>query len=114
MRDEAVFVKALGFDLISDEVQFAENPEPLCPCVLVVDVSTSMLGEKIGHLNAGIATFAEQLRADPLASLRVEVAIITFGARAEVAEDFVPANRFAAPTLKADGTTAMSKAYALR
>ena len=29
-------------ELIPDEIQFAENPEPRCPCVLLVDVSSSM------------------------------------------------------------------------
>ena len=95
-------------DLIPDEIQFAENPEPRCPCVLVVDVSTSMLGERMDELNAGIATFSQELNGDPLASLRTEVAIVTFGVLAEVAQDFVTVDRFEAPTLVANGTTSMS------
>jgi len=95
-------------DLIPDEIQFAENPEPRCPCVLVVDVSTSMLGERMDELNAGIATFSRELKGDDLASLRTEVAIVTFGVSAEVAQDFVTADRFEAPTLVANGTTSMS------
>ena len=95
-------------ELIPDEIQFAENPEPRCPCVLVVDVSSSMYGKPIDALNEGLARFTEELNNDPLASLRVEVAIITFGSTAEVAQDFVTADQFEAPTLVANGITMMS------
>ena len=67
-----------------------------------------MYGEPIGELNEGLAVFADELKKDPLASLRVEVAIITFGSTAEVAQDFITADQFQAPTLVANGTTKMS------
>lgn len=95
-------------ELIPDEIQFAENPEPRCPCILLVDVSTSMYGEPIEALNEGLVRFKEELNKDQLASLRVEVAVITFGSAAEVARDFVTADQFEAPTLVANGTTMMS------
>lgn len=95
-------------ELIPDEIQFAENPEPRCPCVLLVDVSSSMYGEKMNQLNSGIATFAQELKADQLASLRTEVAIVTFGSGAEMPQDFVTADQFSPPTLVANGTTEMS------
>ena len=95
-------------ELIPDEIQFAENPEPRCPCVLVVDVSSSMFGAKMKQLNSGIATFAQELKADQLASLRTEVAIVTFGNSAEMPQDFVTADQFDPPTLMANGTTEMS------
>jgi len=40
-----------------DAIEFAENPEPRCPCVLLLDTSGSMSGEKIASLNAGLQTF---------------------------------------------------------
>ena len=95
-------------ELIPDEIQFAENPEPRCPCVLVVDVSSSMYGEPMDQLNNGIATFARELKADRLASLRTEVAIVTFGSGAELVQDFVTADRFEPPTLVALGETMIS------
>ena len=95
-------------ELIPDEVQFAENPEPRCPCVLVVDVSSSMYGDPIDALNRGLAQFGTELKNDPLASLRVEVAIVTFGDGAEVRRDFVTADRFEAPILYANGLTEMA------
>ena len=95
-------------ELIPDDIQFAENPEPRCPCVLVVDVSSSMYGAKMDQLNGGIVTFAQELKADQLASLRTEVAIVTFGSGAEMPQDFVTADRFSPPTLVANGVTEMS------
>lgn len=95
-------------ELIPDEIQFAENPEPRCPCVLVVDVSSSMYGPKMDQLNNGIATFAQELKADQLASLRTEVAIVTFGSGSEMPQDFVTADQFNPPTLVANGVTEMS------
>ena len=89
-------------ELVPDEIQFAENPEPRCPCVLVVDVSSSMEGDKVEQLNDGIATFAQELRTDLLASLRTEVAIVTFKGVAELAQDFVTADQFHPQRLNAD------------
>lgn len=58
---------------------FAENPEPRCPCVLLLDTSGSMGGMPIAELNEGVRTFRNELLADPLATKRVEVAMVTFG-----------------------------------
>ncbi len=33
---------------------FAENPEPGVPCVLILDVSGSMMGKPISELNEGL------------------------------------------------------------
>ena len=38
---------------------FASNPEPRCPCILLLDVSGSMNGRPINELNAGLVTFRE-------------------------------------------------------
>ncbi len=37
---------------------FASNPEPRCPCILLLDVSGSMSGRPINELNAGWLPFA--------------------------------------------------------
>ena len=40
---------------------FAENPEPRCPCILLLDTSGSMTGSPINELNNGIVTFKDEL-----------------------------------------------------
>ena len=95
-------------DLMPDEIRFAENPEPRCPCVLLIDVSNSMDGDRIEQLNNGIATFARELKADRLASLRTEVSMVTFGNSAETAQDFVTADRFEPQPLYADQGAAVT------
>jgi uncharacterized protein YegL len=91
-------------------VEFAENPEPRVPCVLIVDTSTSMQGERISELNAGLKLYRDELRADVLASKRVEVAIVTFGGQVARVLDFVTAEHFDPPTLQVAGATPMGAA----
>jgi uncharacterized protein YegL len=88
---------------------FAENPEPRCPCVLLLDTSGSMMGEAISALNAGIRTLKDELAADTLAAKRVELATITFGP-VQIVQEFVSANAFEPPTLTASGDTPMGAA----
>ncbi len=67
-----------------DNAEFADNPEPRCPVVLVLDTSGSMKGQALTELNEGLRAFSSALRSDPLSSLRVEVAVITFGGKVRV------------------------------
>ena len=62
----------------------ADNPEPRCACLLLLDTSGSMKGYAIEELNAGLQAFSEELKADALASKRVEVAVVTFGPVASI------------------------------
>jgi uncharacterized protein YegL len=89
--------------------EFAENPEPRCPCLLILDVSGSMSGRPIDELNAGLTAFRDELSSDPLAAKRVEVGIVTFGP-VEVAMDFVSATSFYPPELQSQGATPMGEA----
>src|SRR5438270_910615 len=91
-----------------ENVEFAENPEPRCPCVLLLDTSGSMDGAPIAALNQGLQTFKDNLIKDPLASRRVEVAIVTFDSEVQVLQDFVTADRFPPPVLTAQGGTDMA------
>ena len=97
-------------DQISFETaEFASNPEPRCPCLLLLDVSGSMGGQPIAELNAGLTTFKEELATDTLAMQRVEVGIITFGpVRTEL--PFQSASSFYPPALRSQGDTPMGEA----
>jgi uncharacterized protein YegL len=95
---------------LGDAVEFAENPEPRCPCVLLLDTSGSMTGAPINALNQGLQTFRDNLTKDSLASRRVEVAVVTFNNNIEVVQDFITADQFEPPTLTAGGLTHMGGA----
>ena len=108
-----------------EQLEFAANPEPRCAAVLLLDTSGSMSGQPIAKLNAGLKEFGAALKGDRLASLRVEVAVVTFGgsvrcwdvtgdrgreAAFDAAQAFVSAGRFVAPALTAEGDTPMGEA----
>jgi uncharacterized protein YegL len=99
-----------GEDLFDNCTEFADNPEPRCPCVLILDTSQSMAGEPIAALNRGLQVFREELLAVPLATKRVEVAVISFGEEVRVVQDFVTVDRFQPPILEAEGETPMCTA----
>jgi len=92
-------------------VEFAENPEPRCPCLLLLDTSASMGGEPINQLNAGLQAFKDELASDSLAAKRVEVAVVAFGGGGpHLVADFTDAGSFQPPQLMASGTTPMGAA----
>ena len=95
---------------LEDVVEFAENREPRCPCVLLLDTSGSMHGEKLDALNKGLQAFRADLLRDPVASKRVEIAVVAFDNEVRVVQDFVTAERFEPPTLTAQGITRMGAA----
>lgn len=91
------------------DVSFIDNPEPRCPCVLLLDNSGSMSGMPIDQLNAGLRQFQQELSSDALAAKRVEVAIISFGP-VRVVQDFVTADQFRAPQLQSEADTPLGEA----
>jgi uncharacterized protein YegL len=90
-------------------VTFAENPEPRCPCLLLLDTSGSMAGQPIAELNAGIREFYNELQNDSLAIKRVEVALMSFGPVRLISE-FNTAECFFDPQLEAVGDTPIGEA----
>ena len=92
-----------------DGDEFVLNPEPRCPCILLLDTSGSMNGSPIAELNTGLQTFKDELVADSLAEKRVEAAIVTFGP-VNIEVDFHGASAFQPPSLSASGDTPMGQA----
>lgn len=93
----------------TEATELAENPEQRCPCVLLLDTSSSMAGKPISELNDGLVAFQDALASDSLGRKRVEIAIVTFGP-VQVQSDFTIAEKFAPPTLTAGGKTPMGEA----
>ncbi len=91
------------------DTEFADNPEPRCPCLLLLDTSGSMAGQPIQELNAGLTTFRDELMADSMAVKRVEVGLVTFGP-VQIVCDFQTADLFQPPTLTAQRDTPMGRA----
>ena len=88
---------------------FADNPEPRCPCVLLLDTSGSMYGAPIRELNEGVKVFKQELLQDQLATKRVEVAVITFGP-VTIESDFHTVPNFHPRELETTGNTPMGAA----
>ncbi len=99
----------MGFGL----AEFVQNPENRCPVTLLLDTSASMKGEAISELNAGLKAFQHHIQCDELASLRVELAIVTFGGDVRMVQDFVTIDEIGPPHLEAGGDTPMGAALDL-
>ena len=91
------------------DIEFADNPQPRCPCVLVLDTSGSMSGAPIAELNRGLDTLRASLELSDLASQRVELALITFGP-VQLVSDFSTVVGFRPGILRAGGQTPMGAA----
>ncbi len=113
--------------------EFVDNPEPRCPCVLLLDTSGSMKDEKkvsmglspvqrltndgqatrivrpIDELNTGLIAFRNELMGDELAIKRVEISLVTFGPVRRLT-DFQSPDVFRPPQLNAEGDTPMGAA----
>ena len=92
---------------LAESIDFWDNPEPRCPVVLLLDTSGSMDGVAIEQLNQGIRTFQQAVLQDAKASLRVELAVVTFNTSVNVSQEFVSIDSFSAVDLVASGTTNM-------
>ena len=92
-----------------DPAIFVANPERRCPCILLLDTSSSMAGEPIRELAGGVRQLIDELKQDELAAKRIELAAVTFGpVRADA--DFADVWGFVMPKFEAYGDTPMGAA----
>lgn len=87
-----------------------DNFEQKCLCVLVLDVSGSMVGEPIAELNRGLQTFYYQIMKDETAAERLEVCLITFESKIRCVQEPALLRHFQMPTLQAGGSTRLAEA----
>jgi uncharacterized protein YegL len=92
------------------EDEFAKNPEPRCASLLILDVSSSMTGDRIRELQDGLTVYKDELVGDGLARKRVEVGVVTFGGSVDVVQNFVTADAFTPPILTPNADTPMGQA----
>ncbi len=105
------------FSEFSSAIDLAENPDPRCPVVLVLDASSSMAeilpGETesaLQALNSGLDTLITELNKDPLAKRRVEISVVSYGTEVTPATPFSTVENLTLPTLVPSGTTNMGEA----
>lgn len=105
IRAKHIDVNSLGF---------ADNPQPRCPVALLLDTSSSMVGNPIRELNEGVTQFYRELSEDPVAANSVELTVITFGlGGVQHYRKFQPITQAASrprPVLKSGGMTPMGGA----
>ena len=61
-----------------EEIEFADNPEPRCPVLIIADCSGSMSGRPIDAMNQGVDDLYQAIVDDEIARNRVEVALLSF------------------------------------
>lgn len=94
------------------DLEFAENPDPRCPIVLVLDCSDSMTELRPGEsrspleaLNGGLDVLVTSLNQDPLAKRRAEISFVAYGTKAAAATDFATVGNLILPELEPMGIT---------
>lgn len=96
---------------LEEIVDIAYPNQPHCPTILLLDTSGSMMiNDKIKRLAEGIELFKEEIEKDDLARKRLDLAVITFGQKVSVIQQFGSIEDFQVPDIVADGLTPMGEA----
>jgi len=89
------------------DLEFADNPEPRCPVLIIADCSGSMAGRAIDAMNRGVDDLYQAIVDDEIARNRVEVALLSFSTEARVEQDFSTIGERGKTNMRAGGTTNM-------
>jgi len=97
---------------LEDIIKFAKNPSRRFLLELLIDTSSSMSGQSISELNAGIATFKQER--DVKVCNNSEIAIITFGGeKPQLAQDFITFKDFIPPQFTTKDMTSLGQGIEL-
>src|SRR5574338_120362 len=83
------------------------------PVYLLLDVSASMMGERIEAVRSGVQLLISSLRQDPYALETAFISVLTFNSTAQQAVPLTELTAFQMPDIAASGTTAMGSALSL-
>ena len=89
------------------DLEFADNPEPRCPVLIIADCSGSMAGRPIDAMNRGVGDLYQAIVDDEIARNRVEVALLSFSTEARVERDFSTVGEQGRTNMRAGGATNM-------
>ena len=89
------------------DLEFADNPEPRCPVLIIADCSGSMSGRPIDAMNQGVDDLYQAIIDDEIARNRVEVALLAFNTEARVERDFSTVSETTRTSMRAGGATNM-------
>tara|TARA_B100000900_G_C20585084_1_gene719213 strand:+ start:154 stop:837 length:684 start_codon:yes stop_codon:yes gene_type:complete len=91
------------------DAESAVNYEQKSLCVLLLDVSFSMVGKKLKSLQSGIEAFHKEIKEDEVSKNRLEIAVLTYSERVKVLQQPALVDDFEMPELKTESSTSMGK-----
>ena len=89
------------------DLEFADNPEPRCPVLIIADCSGSMGGRPIDAMNRGVEDLFQAIIDDEIARNRVEVALLSFNSEPRVERNFSTVSERSKTNMMAGGGTNM-------
>lgn len=110
MYDEMEQRSFYGDEFYGDAPPIINASEPHMACLLLLDVSGSMMGEPISELNAGLNRFKEEVCRDRETREILDIAIIKFNHTFDPIQEFVPVEQMKEVHLEAMGGTNYSPA----
>jgi len=100
-----------------DDFSLADNPDPRCPVILLLDASSSMVERRPGEdhspldaLNSGLDVLISELHKDPLTKKRVELSVIPYGTHVAEPTPFATVADVTLPILEPMGVTSTGAA----